>query len=466
MGIGGSGCSAAANLAKILGFTVSGCDLELSSSYLSQLEKSGISLVKGHHASHLNKADLLVVSPAVLAINKNHPEIQAAKKRKILITWQEFVGVYLQAGKKVIAVAGTHGKTTVTALVGLILEQLGLDPTVLVGGIVPQWQGNVRAGNSPYFVCEADEYNNNFLHYRPEIIVLNNIEMDHPEFFSSSEELIATFKKFIYQAVGSKILLVNSDDRQIRKILTEEKEKLNKLGYRVFAFRLGPRFDFPFEAEIKGKITFSDSNETRFRLTDKRNGKEVIINFSLKLPGRHNVYNALSALLVCRALNLNLAEAGKSLFAFEGVKRRLEAIGKVNDIWVIDDYGHHPTQIKATISAIKQKYPNSRLIAVFEPHQISRLRLMGSEFAISLASADLVIITEIFWGREKPTAAPELIELVLSLGKDKAVLIPKLSRVAEFISREARRGDVIVVFGAGKSSELAKLVLSKLGKSG
>lgn len=454
MGIGGSGMAGVALLAKAAGFEVSGCDLSSSSYYRKFLLKEGIKPQLGHAVSHLQGINLLAVSPAIFAVNPDHPEVIEAKKRRILVTWQEFMGKYLQKDKFVIAVAGTHGKSTTTALTGWVLQEAGFDPTVELGAIVPSWDSTIRVGKSKYFVCEADEFNNNFLNYMPGVAIINNIEMDHPEFFQDFVEFLGAFEKFVKRMVAPKILIVNEDNRGIQELLLKMKNYLMEEEYQVLGYRLGEGFSFPFQKEYQGQIVKQEEERTEFLV----NGEK----FQLKIPGVHNVANSLGVIACALSLGADQDRVKKTLASFENLGRRLEKIGEEKRVAVYDDYGHHPTAIAATIAALRQKEPGARLWVVFEPHQFSRLKIFKKEFAKALKTADQIVVTKVFAGREKPIEGVDGQALVKAINSSWARYIEDFDKVAQVVSREAKRGDVILVFGAGKSYELSKEILEKL----
>jgi UDP-N-acetylmuramate--alanine ligase len=467
MGIAGSGICAAALIAQAQGYQISGCDLEPKTYYAGQLKKKKIKIAAGHSRQHLKGVDLLVVTPAILKVNSQHPEIMEAKKKMPVMTWQELMGRYLQKNKLVVCVAGTHGKGTTTALAGLVLEKAGLDPTVEVGGLVHEWQANARIGKSKYFVCEADEFNHNFLHYSPSILIINNIEMDHPEFFKDFKAFLGSFEKFIRKMVGPKILIVNLDNSGVRQLLTKNKLYLTKNHFQVIGYRLGARFQFPLENEYQAVVKDLGERSTLFRVSflsgnEQRAGIEE--SFRLKLPGLHNLSNSLGVLALARCLNLNLKDVRQVFETFAGLGRRLELLGQERSIKVFDDYGYHPTAIAASLKAVKQKYSPVRVWAVFEPHQYSRVVLFQKEFRKALGMADRVVVTKIFPGREKqpPGVTSEL--LIKGLSPNKARYFRDFRETAQFVVSEAKKGDAIVVFGAGKSYQLSKMILEELKK--
>lgn len=444
-------------LAKAAGFEVSGCDLSSSSYYTGALLKEGIKPKVGHDINHLQDIDyidFLLVSPAIFDVNPDHPEVVEAKKRGILMTWQEFMGRHLQKEKLVIAVAGTHGKSTTTALAGWVLEEAGFDPTVEVGALVLRWGSTVRVGKSKYFICEADEFNYNFLNYQPGVLIINNIEMDHPEFFQDFTQFLGAFEKLVKQMVSPKTLVVNEDDQGVRKLLLRMKNFLLENDYQVIGYRLNEGFSFPFQKEYQGKIIKQERELTEFTFDGER--------FQLRVPGIHNVANALGVLAVAFSLGADLGKVEKALACFEGLGRRLEKIGEERGVAVFDDYGHHPTAIAATIAALRQRYPDSRIWAIFEPHQFSRLRIFQKEFAQALKTADQIVVTKIFVGREKPIEGINGESLVAAINSPKARYLKEFEEIAATVSREAKSGDVILVFGAGRSYQLSRKILARL----
>jgi UDP-N-acetylmuramate--alanine ligase len=382
LGIGGSGMSGVAMLSDKMGYEVSGCDLEDSTAYAE-------GIFKGHNPDHIKNADLLVVSPAVYYQNKNNPELVLGEKRKIAITWQEFLGSFLLKDKKMICIAGTHGKSTTTAMAGQLLIDAGLDPIVVVGANVPEWGGNSRFGKGIYAVVEADEFNNNFLNYHPDIAVINNIEFDHPDFFKDGEEVKESFQKFTQNLKGKKILIT-------------EKDSLDK-------------------------------------------------HFNLKILGEHNQKNANMVYILGKKLGIGDDVIIKSLESFNGIGRRMELIADQDGIKVYDDYAHHPTAIAATLQGIKGKYPNARIIAIDEPHGFARTNALLSNYKNSFADADLVLIGPIFKARDSQTYGlnPQLV--AGKTAHPNARGYDSFDEIKEVLRKDIKKGDVILVMGAGKS---------------
>jgi UDP-N-acetylmuramate--alanine ligase len=460
MGIGGSGMAPIAVIAKKSGFDVSGCDCNEISYYSGALRDSGIDIKMGHSSEHLEGVDILAVTPAVFDINPNHPEIVEGRKRNILMTWQEFMGKYLQKDKFLVAVAGTHGKSTTTVLTGLALEAGGLDPIVEAGTIYRPWGGGFRISESKYFVCEADEFNCNFLNYSPSLIIINNIEMDHPEFFKDFTEFKGAFKKFISNMKHPGTLVVNEESQGIRDVLIEMKSWLQEKNVKVIGYYLKHKFDFPFSVEYKGEINSFTEDGVGFDVY----GPNFKDTFKLGLLGAHNVSNSLGVLSAAIELGVNLETLKVVFQKYKGIGRRTELVDEVNGIKVFDDYGHHPTAIAAVLDTFRTTYPNKKVYAIVEPHQISRLKLFPKELIAALNKADEAIVTKTYVGREinKNLEPVDMNSLISKVDGGRASYIEDFNNVADMISLKARQGDIIIVFGAGNSHKLTKLIIECL----
>jgi len=381
-----------AEIAKAYGFKVSGCDLKL----------------QGHNPDHLQNVDILCVTPAIFFQNNNHPEVELARQKNILITWQEFMGKYLHKDKFVICVAGTHGKSTTTAMVGELLTQSKLDPTIELGA------SGHRIGKSKYFVTEADEYYGNFLHYRPNIAILNNIEFDHPEYFKTLDNMLDIFQKFVDQ---TDLLIYNTDSPLIHKL----KLPNNSIPYSIS--------EFP---------------------------KDLI----LKVPGDHNKTNAMGVIKLAGLLKLLKSDYVKTLENFQGIDRRLQELGTVNGITVIDDYANHPTAFLNNIKALREKYSGKPIWVVIEPHTFSRLRAVLADLAPALKDADHVIISKIFASRETDPgdfSGSDIAEVIPG-----ALYIPEFSDIIRHLTLNIKHPSVVLVMGSGNSDKLAREILHKL----
>lgn len=420
MGIGGSGISAVAALAKAYGYQVSGCDLAGISSFSRPLLKEGITIYNSHSPEHLKNTDIFCVTPAIFDLNPDHPEFLEAKNKKIMMTWQEFIGRFLMPDKFVIAVAGTHGKSTTTAMIGVLLEEAGLDPSVMIGATVLKWQRNYRVGKSKYFVVEADEFNDNFLHYRPNLLVITNIEMDHPEYFANFEAVLKSFQKLIKQMSNDGKLILFNNLRETRYSRLFSQTRLESIFYLD---------------EGRGAL-------------------------KLKIPGEHNLWNATAALKVAEILGIDKSVAIRALNNFAGTARRFEFKGESGGAKIFDDYAHHPTEIRAMLQAAREKFPENLIWAVFQPHQISRLKTMLDDFAISFDLADKIVITDIFLGREKHRVGEVLSQDLVKKIQNKEVRhIGSLDEVVEYLKKNIKRGEVVINIGAGDIYQVSEKLI-------
>ncbi len=395
VGIGGSGVAGVASLASQMGYVITGCDLEKSTAYAKNI-------FQGHSVDHIKDVDLVVASPAVFYQNSKNPEIIKAQELGILITWQEFLGKHLLKDKKLICIAGTHGKSTTTAMAGKLLINNGFDPIVVLGATVPEWGGSSRFGNGKYAVIEADEFNNNFLHYHPEIAIINNIEFDHPDFFKDEKEVFESFEKFKNNLVG-------------RKLLITEKDSLNK-------------------------------------------------KFRLKVFGEHNQKNANMVFILGRKLGIKEENIIKSLENFEGIGRRLELIGERNNVKVFDDYAHHPTAIKTTLEGLREKYPSKKILAIVEPHGYKRTKVLLSEYKNVFDSVDKVFIGPIFKARDEVDKSISSGLVAKTSEHSDIETFDKFEEfIVNFKLKIINSSyEVIVVMGAGKSYLWAREILDIL----
>lgn len=458
MGIGGSGISGVAVMAKRLGYEVTGCDIEKDTSYLKQVRKENIKVYHGHDMAHLKGADFLVTVPSVFFAEKKHPELKKGEKKGIAMTWQEFVGKELQKEKKVICVAGTHGKSTTTAMASMVLEAAKKDPTCLVGALVKKWGKSVRVGKGKLFLVEADEFFNNFLNYTPDTIILNNIEYDHPDYFKTKDAVFESFKRHVQSLRGSKTLIVNQDSEGIRKLFEMlGKEYLDSL--KIVGYTLGSPL-FGLEDSLKGQIVKKDKQKTVFKAASKPLG--IKENFELLLSGEHNVSNALGVVLLAKVLKIDMKLVRDTLSAFEGIGRRMENIGEREGIVVYDDYAHHPTAIRETLSGLRQRYPKRRIWAVVEPHSFSRTKALLSNYKGVFQEADKVILGPIFKARDKETFGVSGRSVVEAARHKDAKYFDSPDKIAGFLKEKAKPKDIIIVMGAGKSYQWSRKILNKL----
>lgn len=455
MGIGGSGMNAVAGIAHALGYEVSGCDLK-ESEYTADLVSKNIPIGYGHAAEHVYDQDLLCVSPAVFDLNSHHEEVVYAREHNIpIMTWQQFMGEVLQAGKRVISVTGTKGKTTTTALAGLLLEYAELDPMVEVGGTVREWNRNYRVGEGSFFVCEADEFNNNFLHFTSEIVILTNLEFDHPEFFKNYDEYLESYAQFIAKMPNGGVLIANSDSKGVADLLQKiDMPRLTVLTYGS-------------TETVENRLISYKPNGQEARIVVKVGDTET--EYVSSLIGEHNALNTLGVCVLANYLGIQESVVQKLLHEFSGVGRRFELICEKNDIKVFNDYAHNPMSVRAVLKAARDQYPNARIWAVFQPHLYSRTKMFLEEFALAFGDANEVVITDIYASREqgKPISeevhSRDLVEKIHELNPSiDPVYVGDIQNAAEYVFERLESGDVVVNMGAGDNGIITELLCQKM----
>jgi UDP-N-acetylmuramate--alanine ligase len=449
IGIGGTGLSAIARVLLERGYAVSGSDRVASPLFLA-ITAAGARTFLGHAAEQIAGADLVIQSSA---IPDDNPEVIAAKAQGIpVLKRSEFLDEITQ-DKDTLAVAGSHGKTTTTAMLIWILEQLGVDPTFIVGSVINQLGCNARSGTGLYFAIEADEYDNMFLGLSPKIAVITNIEHDHPDCFPTKQEYRDAFMKFVQRVRPGGCILLCHDDPEALSLaedMTNSEICLKTYGesagsdYRVFILNL-------------------EGGSPYFNLLYRKNENEIenLGEVTLKLAGHHNALNATAALAVIHQLGLPMNEAIAALGEFIGTERRFQVLGVKNGITVIDDYGHHPTEIAATLEAARSSYPDNRIWAVWQPHTYTRTKTLENEFVKALNLADQVLVLKIYAAREQdPGYSAETIANTLPEGK--ANYIEDFSEAAQFLTGALSPGDVAIFFSAGDATEVSQAVIDQL----
>jgi len=427
-----------------MGFTVTGSDRQFSN-ITSHLEKQGAVVYKGHIGEQILGADVVVISSA---IKMDNVEIKAAQDLKIpVIRRAEMLGELMRM-KHGIAVAGTHGKTTTTSMVGLVLQEGGFDPTVIVGGKVRSLDSNAKLGEGDYLVAEADEFDRSFLHLTPSLAVITNIETEHLDCYKDLEEIKSTFVTFANQVpfYGSVVLCL--DEKALQKIMPE-------LQRRILTYGITP------QAEVRASEPKYCELKTEFTANYR---DQVLGQITLQMPGLHNIKNSLAALAVGLELEIPFEKIKKALEEFSGVHRRFEVKADVGGIIVIDDYAHHPTEIKASLQAARDGW-NRRVIAVFQPHLYTRTRDFYSDFGRSFFDADILVVTDIFQAREDPIpgVTGELVaEAARLLGHRQVVYIPDKEEVTEFLEGIIRREDLVITIGAGDIWKVGEMLIKRI----
>ncbi len=440
VGVGGAGMSAIAEVLLAEGLTVSGSDL-VPSEVTERLERSGLLFWRGHAAEHVEGADVVVVSSAVPPDN---PEVAAARRGGIAVVRRaEMLGELMRL-KYGIAVAGTHGKTTTTSMVGSLLTDAGFDPTVLVGGRLRVSGTGARLGRSDYLVAEADEYDRSFLALTPIIAVVTSIDRDHLDTYRDLEEITEAFFTFAEKAPFFGQVIACLDDANVERLLPRLVDR------RVVTYGLSP------QAHLRALDLETGPEGTRFGVVA---GSERLGSVRLPMPGLHNVRNALAAVAVGRAMGIEFAAIAASLGTFRGVHRRFERLGRWRGAEVVDDYAHHPTEVEATLEAARQVFPQGRIHAVFQPHLYSRTRLLAREFGRALLGADQAVVTEIYASREQPIEGVSgrlVAEAARSAGHGKVRFCARWQDVPAELVPTVHAGDVVLTLGAGDIYRLAE----------
>ena len=448
VGIGGSGMSGIAEVLLNLGYQISGSDLAANAA-TRRLEQLGVALKLSHSADNVDDADAVVVSTAVKSDN---PEVLAARARRIPVVPRALMLAELMRLKQGIAIAGTHGKTTTTSLIASVLAEGGLDPTYVIGGRLTSSASNARLGAGDFIVVEADESDASFLHLQPVVAVVTNIDADHMDTYQHDfARLKQAFIQFLQNLpfYGSAILC--TDDRNVREILPF-------VSKPVVSYGLGE------EAMVRATGVEHAEGAMRFRVLRE---KGAALAVTLNLPGRHNVQNALAAIAVASELGVADAAICKALAEFRGVGRRFQRYGEVaaadgGKFTLIDDYGHHPAEMAATLAASRGAFPGRRLVLAFQPHRYTRTRDLFEDFVRVLSTADAVVLAEVYAAGEAPIVAADgrsLARAVRVAGKVEPVFVEDIAQMPEAIRRVAKDGDVVVTMGAGSignvSSQLA-----------
>ncbi len=445
IGIGGTGLSAIARVLLESGYEVSGSDR--SPSPLSEaLVADGVKVVIGHNPRNIRGADLVVRSSAIADDN---PEVVAATKAGIpVLKRSEFLDQML-SDKLSIAVAGTHGKTTTTAMIAWMLVKLDQDPSYIVGGVLKNLNRNAHSGKGPIFVIEADEYDRMFLGIKPKLLVVTNIEHDHPDCFPTPEKYYEAFLDFTAQLEESGTILGFGDNPGSARLIADA----SKRGQMTFTYGLDPSNDYQGRNLAINAMGCFDLEVCYHN--------SLLGKLQLQVAGEHNACNAISAAAIAHQLGLPLEGAFTALRGFRGTSRRFDVLGEADGITVIDDYAHHPTEIRATLAAARAKYPARRIWAVWQPHTFSRTRTLQQDFVDSFADADQAIITAIYAARETQSDFTAE-QLVRSIKHPAARYAATLEEATGYLLKNLQPGDVLIVLSAGDADQVSSNVLTAL----
>ncbi len=444
VGIGGIGMSGIAELLLNQGYRVSGSDLRESDT-TRRLAELGGEIKIGHQAENIQAVDVVVTSTAVKADN---PEVVEANKQHIAVIPRAEMLAELMRMKYGIAIAGTHGKTTTTSMMALILFHAGIDPTAVIGGKLDAFGSNAKLGRGKFLVAEADESDGSFMHLSPTIAVVTNIDEDHLDFYSGIDEIKQIFIDFINKVpfYGRAILCL--EDRNIQSILPEVKKRFTTYGFSSQA-------DFYADdiTQRQGRTSFTAYHQ----------GQELG-RISFRMPGAHNVLNALAVIAVAHELEIPFQTIIGGFRNFGGLQRRFQVKDEIKGIMVVDDYGHHPAEIKATLAAAKSGW-NKRVIAVFQPHRYSRTEALFDEFLTAFYQADKLIVTDVYAAGETPiegATAKALAEGIASHGHKDVTYLETLDQVSEHVAEVAEPGDMIITLGAGSVNQVCGQVVDLL----
>ncbi len=436
VGIGGIGMSGIAEVLLKEGFEVSGSDL-VRSPIVDRLEQEGASIFIGHAGPHIHNAEAVVTSSAV---DPDNPEVVEAQKRKIpLVQRAEMLGELMRF-RRGIAIAGTHGKTTTTSLVAAVLTEAEMDPTFVIGGVVNSSRTNARLGSGEYLVAEADESDASFLHLQPQIAVVTNIDADHMDTYGGDfEKLKQTYLAFLHNLPFYGLAVVCMDDPELRAVCQELARPILSYGVEE-------------NADLRATNLVFEERSSHFDVThlDQELGR-----FELSMPGVHNVQNALAAIAIAWKLGIPMDTVKTALSKFEGISRRFQHVGmlsvKGGEVEMIDDYAHHPVELRATLNAARGCWPDKRIVAVFQPHRYSRTRDLFDDFAQLLSTVDHLIVTEVYPAGEAPIAGADgrsLCKAIRKRGND-PVFVESLEELTQVLSGYLLPGDVLLSLGAG-----------------
>ena len=445
IGIGGCSMSGLAEILLNLGFKITGSDIAASET-TDRLKKIGVKVFIGHRASNVKDVDVVVYSAI---INKNNPEMQKAEKSNIPVIPRAEILAELMQLKRGIAIAGTHGKTTTSSIIGNIFHKAQLKPTILIGGKVYNIGSNIRLGKGDFLICEADEAYGSFLKLYPEVAVLTNIDDDHLDYYENMKKLKSAFIEFLNRIPFYGFAVLCIDDKNVRSILPYLKK--NYITYGVSK-------DANF---VISNMKFKDENAIFDLIYENRRFNNIRVNSK----GLHNVLNSTAGTIVGLELGLKMEAIRRGLKSFSGVERRLEDVGIVNGITIMEDYGHHPTEIRITLDAMSLYRKYKKLLVIFQPHRYTRTKILYKNFKDSFDRADYVIITDIYAAGErriKGVTAKLIANAVKRKKKERLYYIPERKDIIRKVKEIAKPGDMIFIFGAGDIKFLGKKLLEEL----
>lgn len=464
IGVGGFGLSAIARILLLRGFSVSGSDRGVGP-LAEALARDGARIHKGHAAEYVNGADLVIASSAVPA---DHVEVVAAREAGIPVYKRSDVIGPLLAGHRVIAVAGTHGKTTTTAMIAHILTECGLEPGYIVGGMMKNTGTNAAAGRGEWIVVEADEYDNMFHGLRPDVAVLTSVEFDHPDFFDSKQAMMDSFRQFVAGLTADGVLIACNDTPEPREIALERREKGGRtLLYGLKKPRQGSAGVWPDYLAWDSQTTTDGSIVFALERPDDAAFKRL--SSRMYLPGKYNIQNAVAALTVAHQLGVDLEAASRALTTFESTGRRFDVRGTAGPVTVVDDYAHHPTAIRACLDAARDRYPDADLWAVWQPHTYTRTKQLKRSYAAAFKAADHVLVTEIYAAREDPIPGVDGATIAEAVKNPDVHYAPDFDTAVDILTHGVSastngraRPPVIIIMSAGDAPQIGEMLLARL----
>ena len=445
VGIGGVGMSGIALVLRNMGFEVTGSDTKESDT-TRKLAEAGIRVFIGHDAAKCADAQVVVYSSAV---HSENPELACARAKEIPVIRRAEMLAELMRMKFSVAISGSHGKTTVTSMVAHLMERAGLDPTSVIGGRVMGADAGAKLGQSQYLVAEADESDRSFLALYPTIAVVTNIEREHLDVYHDLADIKREFVRFVNRVPFYGAVVLCMDSPAVRSIRNRAKRRVVTYGVEA-----------PADIRVKDVQLYGFSSA----FTLLYGGKEVG-RFNLPVPGMHNVANALAALATGNELGIGFEAMAQAMAVFSGVHRRLEKLGEKNGIVVYDDYGHHPTEVRVTLEALRHAFPDRRILVVFQPHRYTRTKALAEEFGTCFAAADELILTKIYAASEPEIPGVDatlILRAVEAAGRPGVSYVPELADVSGVLAGKLRKGDVVLISGAGNICTIGEEILAKL----
>lgn len=442
IGIGGISMSSLAEIVHSEGYIVSGSDMT-ESSITKKLSETGIKIYIGQKKENIKDYDLVVYTAAISKDNEEY--IQATKSCPLVVERSEFLGEVMKSYSHNCCISGTHGKTTTTGMLSLIMLNQGDDPTILIGGELKEIDGNYKIGSKNMLITESCEYVDSFLKFYPEMAIINNIEEDHLNYFKDIEHIKSSFRAFAELIPVNGVIIANGTDSNVKSALEGIKQKVKYFG-------IGNEFDYSAR-----EVSYSSRGMGKYKLY-KNN--DFICDIKLNVPGKHNILNSLAAAAIAFEQGCSAENVQKGLEEFTGTKRRFEYIGNYNGAEIFDDYAHHPTEIKTTIDACK-KYENKNIIAIFQPHTYTRTKTLFDEFSTSFYGVDELIITDIYAAREKDTGLVNSQQLVDAVSKNgvNAKYISSFEDIAEYLKNKIGQNDIVLTIGAGTVYKITELLI-------